>query len=442
MFDKKLFPRGALYILEVLQNSKHRAYFVGGCVRDLLLKKQPAEWDITTDATPIVVQKSFEKVIPTGIGFGTVTVVLDDGSYEVTTFRSEEIYSDARHPDEVKFTKSLEEDLSRRDFTVNAMAYDPFSKEFVDKFGGQKDLKNKVIRTVGNPEERFNEDGLRPMRACRFAAKLDFKIEEKTLEAIGKTLERAKMVAPERVHDELVKMLSSEKPSVGIEYMRRSGLLRLYIPELEACFGVEQPREFHKYDVYWHSLYTCDSLPKEKYALRLAGLFHDIAKPPCKVEMTFYNHDSKGVEMAEISLRRLRFSNDDIDYISNLIKNHMFNYTSEWSDSAVRRFMRRVGVDHIEDLFFLRVADIKAMEKELVQENLPELKKRIAKVIEEDNALDVSGLKINGDDVMKVLGVSPGKRVGEVLNFLLEKVLDDPALNERETLLRMVESAK
>lgn len=442
MFDKKLLPKGALYVLEVLQNAGHKAYLVGGCVRDLLLKKQPAEWDITTDAAPVVVQKLFEKVVPTGIDFGTVTVVLDDASYEVTTFRSDESYSDGRHPDKVKFTRSLEEDLSRRDFTINAMAYDPFSKEFVDKFGGQKDLKSKLIRTVGEPVERFNEDGLRPMRACRFAAKLGFKIEEKTLEAIGKTIEKAKMVAPERVHDELVKMLAADKPSIGIEYMRKSGLLKLYMPELEACYGVEQPREFHKYDVYWHSLYSCDALPKDNCALRLAGLLHDIAKPPCKVDMTFYDHDSKGLEMAEVILRRLRFSNDDISYIGNLIKNHMFNYTSQWSDSAVRRFMRRVGVDHLEDLFLLRIGDMKAMEKEIVQGNLPELKVRIKKVIEEENALDVSALKVNGEDVMKVLNIGPSKKVGEVLSLLLEKVLDDPSLNNREALLRMIESAK
>ncbi len=448
MFNRKLFPKGALYIVEVLKNSGHKAYLVGGCIRDLILGREPTEWDLTTDATPHVIQRLFQKVIPTGIDFGTVTIVQDDGSYEVTTFRSDERYSDGRHPEKVTFTKSLDEDLSRRDFTVNAMAYDPFSKEFVDKFEGRKDLKKKLIRTVGNPVERFNEDGLRPIRACRFAAKLGFEIDKETLEAISKAIDRVNMIAPERIHDELVKMLGAEKPSIGFEYMRKSGLLKIIMPELETCFGVDQPKPFHKYDVYWHSLYTCDALPREKYTLKLAGLLHDIAKPGCKQEITsknkmvFYDHDTEGVNIAKEILERLRFSNSDIDYIKNLIKNHMFNYSCEWSDSAVRRFMIRVGVKNLEDLFALRIADVKAMEREIDEEYLSELKKRIARVIEEDNALHVRNLKVSGEDVMEVLNIRPGPRVGEVLTFLLERVLDDPGLNNRDTLLRMIESYK
>lgn len=440
MLDKNAFPAGAIHIIEVIQKSGHKAYFVGGCVRDLLLGKKPDEFDITTDATPEAVQKLFPKVVPTGIEFGTVTVVLTDGTYEVTTFRSDESYSDSRHPDKVKFTKSLEDDLSRRDFTINAMAYDPFSKTLVDKFGGQADLKKKIIRTVGDPMDRFNEDGLRPMRACRFAAKLGFEIEKDTLQATGKTLDKAKKVATERIHDEFVKMLSAQKPSIGIEYMRESGLLNLVMPELEVCYGVEQPRQFHKWDVYWHSLYTCDALPADNYALRLAGLLHDIAKPSCKVDMTFYNHDVKGLETAENILKRLKFSNADVAYVGNLIKNHMYNYTSEWSDPAVRRFMKRVGVDFLEDLFKLREADICAMEKETINTHLSYLKKRIAKVLKEENALHIRDLKVNGEDVMKILNVGQGPKVGEVLGALLEKVLDDPVQNDRENLIRMIES--
>jgi tRNA nucleotidyltransferase (CCA-adding enzyme) len=449
MFDKRSFPKGAVFVIEVLQNSGHKAYFVGGCVRDLMLKKKPLEWDITTDAAPIATQKLFKKVVPTGIEFGTVTVVHDDGSYEVTAFRADEKYSDGRHPDKVTFTKSLEDDLSRRDFTVNAMAYDPFSKEFVDRFDGKGDIKRKLIKAVGDPEDRFNEDGLRPVRACRFAAKLDFKIEGKTLDAIGRTLNKVKMVAPERIHDELVKMLDADKPSIGIEYMRGSGLLKAIMPELDACFGVDQPKPFHKYDVYRHSLYTCDALSNGSYQLRLAGLLHDIAKPQCKElrpgtksGMTFYAHDEHGVKKAREIMTRMRFSNADIDYVENLIKNHMFNYTSDWSDSAVRRFMIRVGVGNLEDLFALRVADLKAMDREIIQNNLPELKKRIARVIEEDNALNVKSLKIDGEDVMKALNIGPGPKVGEVLNELLERVLEDPTLNERDELLDMIRKRK
>jgi len=448
MYNKKSFPKGALYVIEVIRNSGHKAYFVGGCVRDLMLGKSPHEFDVTTDATPHVIKRLFDKVVPTGEEFGTMTVVLADGSYEVTTFRSDESYSDARHPDRVTFTKSIGDDLSRRDFTVNAMAYDPFSEEFIDKHGGRADLKKKIIRTVGDPLERFGEDGLRPVRACRFAAKLDFKIENKTLEAIRKTLDVVRKVSPERIHDEMVKMLSAEKPSIGIEYMRISGLLKLIIPELDECFGVTQPKPFHKHDVYWHSLYTCDALAGRSYQLRLAGLLHDIAKPECKVErptekgMTFYNHDSRGVEIARDVMTRLKFSNADIDSVTNLIRNHMFNYQSEWSDSAVRRFMIRVGVDNLDGLFELRVADLKAMEREVTQENLEELKGRISRVIDEDNALNVKSLKVDGSDVMDILKISPGPQVGQVLNWLLDQVIEDPRLNERHRLINLIKSYK
>ena len=297
-----------------------------------------------------------------------------------------------------------------------------------------------MIRTVGNPVERFSEDGLRPFRACRFAAKLNFEIEKETFNAISKTLEIASKVAPERIHDELMKILEAAKPSIGIELMRKSGLLKIAIPELEEGYGIEQPSAFHKYDVYWHSLYSADAAPKEKPLLRLAALLHDIAKPACKVAFTFYNHDAVGMEMAEKILKRLRFSNDDIEKVKVLVKTHMFDYTSEWSDAAVRRFMRRVGLENLDDLFELRKADILAMEREFEPGDIEELKARIKKVLEEEEALTVEDLEVNGHDVMEALDLPPGPKVGEILNFLLEKVLDDPKLNTREQLLRMVKS--
>ncbi len=438
MFDLELFPKGLLIILETLKKNNFKAYVVGGSIRDLLLKLPVLDWDITTEATPEQVAKLFKKVVPTGIAFGTVTVIFDDGEYEVTTFRSEEKYSDGRRPDKVSFTKNLDEDLSRRDFTINALAYDPLTKELVDRYNGQKDLKDKLIRAVGDPVARFREDGLRPFRACRFAAKLGFDIEEKTLEAISKSLDIASKVAPERVHDEIMKILETEKPSSGFELMRRSGLLKLVIPELENCFGVEQPRPYHKYDVYWHSLYSADAAVKDKPIVRLAVLLHDIAKPACKVDMTFYNHDVAGIEMAEKIMKRLRFSNADIEKVKILIKNHMFNYTPEWSDAGVRRFMRRVGLENLEDLFELRRADLAGMEREFAAGDMEGLKARIKKVIEEQAALKVEDLKVNGHDVMKILNLPPGPKVGEILNHLLEKVLDDPKLNEKEILLKMI----
>jgi poly(A) polymerase/tRNA nucleotidyltransferase (CCA-adding enzyme) len=437
--DKKI-PGGALKILSTLKGKGYQAYLVGGCIRDLLLEIPVAEWDAATSARPDEVAGLFPKVIPTGIEYGTVTILLSDGQYEVTTFRSDERYIDGRHPANVTFTDDIHKDLSRRDFTMNALAYDPESKELIDDWGGQKDLKNKLIRAIGNPMERFSEDGLRTVRACRFAAKLEFEIEKETLAAVPKTLKITKKVAPERIHDELVKMLAADKPSIGFELMRKSGLLKLIMPELEDCYGVEQPRKFHKYDVYWHSLYSCDAADPSNLILRLAALLHDISKPACKEGFHFYNHDQEGAGVAEGILRRLRFSNDDIAKVSNLIKNHMFNYESSWSDAAVRRFMRRVGVENLFDLFALRVADTQAMEREIDDIYLKELKSRIQKVIEEEQALHIKDLKVDGKDVMKILKIKPGPKVGEVLNALLEKVLDDPKLNQRETLLKLIKA--
>lgn len=438
MLDEKNIKKGALNVVKTLQGKGFKAYLVGGCVRDLMLGTVPEEWDITTDAQPQEVTKLFKKVIPTGIEFGTVMVILEDGNYEVTTFRSDERYVDGRHPSKVIFTKDLKKDLSRRDFTVNAMAYDPFTKELVDEYNGRKDVKKKVIKAVGDPVERFSEDGLRPVRACRFAARLEFEIEKKTFEAISKTLEVVKKVAPERIHDELVKMLKAKKPSVGFELMRQAGLLKLFMPELEMAYGIEQPKAFHKYDVYWHSLYSCDEADPSNLIVRLAALLHDISKPECKEGHHFYGHDQTGAKVAEKILKRLRFSNDDIKKVKNLIKNHMFNYESSWTDSAVRRFMRRVGVLNLEDLFALRLADTRAMEREINDAYLKEIRNRIQKVIEEEQALHIKDLRVDGKDVMQVLKIKPGPQVGKVLDQLLEKVLDDPALNEREKLLEMI----
>lgn len=429
----------ALNIIKTLQNKGFPAYLVGGSVRDNLLDLPVEEWDITTAATPQEVSRLFTKIVPTGIEYGTVTILLDGEAYEVTTFRADEKYIDGRHPSNVVFTEDIHLDLSRRDFTINALAYDPLNDQLIDDFNGQQDLKAKLIRAVGNPLERLSEDGLRSIRACRFAAKLNFVIEPATLAAVSQTLAVTKTVAPERVRDELVKMLASAQPSIGLDLMRQTGLLQLIIPELVACIDVKQPAEFHKYDVYWHNLYACDAADKAKRIVRLAALFHDISKPACQVDMTFYNHDQVGANVAEQILKRLRFGNQEIAQVSNLVRQHMFHYTSDWTDSAVRRFIKRIGgVANVADLFALRLADTKAMEREIESDYLKELRKRIDKIIDEENALDVKDLKINGTDVMEQLQIPPGKKVGAVLNALLEKVLDQPELNDRETLLKLI----
>jgi tRNA nucleotidyltransferase (CCA-adding enzyme) len=432
---------GAAEIIKGLKASGFAAYLVGGCVRDSLLGLAPSEWDITTSARPDEVMKLFPKTIPTGLDYGTVTVLLADGQYEVTTFRSDENYADGRHPLNVRFTGDIHKDLSRRDFTINALAADPDTGLLIDDFGGQLDLKNKIIRSVGDPVARFLEDGLRPVRACRFAAKLEFTIEEHTFAAIAETLPIVRKVALERIHDELVKMLGAARPSLGFELMRQSGLLQLILPELAACYGVSQPPAFHKYDVYWHSLYACDAAPVGDTILRLAVLLHDIAKPACKAGETFYNHDLAGAAMVENILKRLKFSSNDIARIANLVANHMFDYTDKWSDAAVRRFLRRIGgVANVAGLFAVRRADVAAMIKVNDGEYLQELQNRIDKIVAAENALNVNDLKVDGHDVMQSLSILPGPRVGQILNDLLEKVLDDPALNDRDTLLRLIKA--
>ncbi len=435
-------PKGVLNIIDVLRKNGFAAYVVGGSIRDILLGMPVYDWDITTDASPQQVTSLFEKVVPTGIKYGTVTVLLKDGDFEVTTFRCDEKYTDGRHPDKISFTKDIKEDLSRRDFTVNAIAYDPIEDELIDPFEGRSDLEKKMIRAVGEPLERFKEDGLRALRACRFAAKLGFSIEDATLRAISKTLRIFKKVAAERVRDEIMKMMSSERPSLGFEYMRKAGLLKAILPELEKCVGVEQPKAFHVHDVYYHSIYACDAAPKELPLVRLAALLHDISKPACKKGDTFYDHDNAGAVTARKIMKRLKFSNDDTKEVVNLIKNHMFNYTQEWSDSAVRRFIKRVGPDNLEDLFILRISDMKAMERQIDPGYLKGLKSRVKKVLDEENALNVSDLKVNGKDVMKTLKIKESPKVGKVLNSLLEKVLDDPVLNKRESLLKIIRQYK
>ena len=432
-------PAGAIDIIKTLKNKGFQAWLVGGCIRDLLLKRPVEEWDITTSAKPMEVSQLFRKVIPTGIAFGTVLVILPDGEYEVTTFRSDARYEDGRHPTQVVFTGDLHQDLSRRDFTINALAFDPETSQLIDDFNGQDDLKKKIIRTVGNPLDRFSEDGLRSVRACRFAAVLEFEIDKATFAAIPQTLATTKKVALERIHDELVKILSASKPSLGLDLMRQSGILNLFLPELVACLQVEQPPQFHKYDVYWHSLYASDAAPRENLIVRLAALLHDIGKPACKVDNTFYNHERVSAELAEKIMERLRFSSDEVKKVGNLIKNHMFEYSSDWSDAAVRRYLRRIGgTQNVNDLFTLRRSDTEAMVKFDQGDYLLELQKRIDKIIAEENALDVTDLKVNGEDVMRVLNIAPGPIVGRVLSFLLEKVLDDPKLNERDILLALI----
>lgn len=431
-----------LTIVNQFKQKGHECYLVGGSVRDLLLGHPVYDYDFATDAHPEVVMRMFRRVIPTGIKHGTVSVIMgDDSTYEITTYRSDGTYIDGRRPEEVHFSKSLEEDVMRRDFTINGLAYDVLSGEVIDYVEGLDDLKRKVIRTIGNPIDRFSEDGLRTYRACRFASKLGFDIDPDTFEAISSTLDVARKISVERIRDEFAKVLETEKPSVGLELLRRCGLMKLFLPELDECFGMDQNR-FHVYDIYHHSLYSCDAAPVDRPQIRLAALLHDIGKAPARREgadgdYTFYNHEVIGAKITRRVMKRLRFSNEDVDHVNNLVINHMFHYTDDWTDGAVRRFMRKVGVENLEDLFLLRVADRKGNgSREGIPAPLIKLKERIDRIIEEENAITVRDLDINGHVLMEEFSLTPGPVIGRILNELLEMVLDDPDMNQRLILIQ------
>lgn len=437
------------------------AYLVGGAVRDIFLGKEASDWDIATNATPEQVSQLYKKVIPTGISHGTVTVLYKNEKIEVTTFRTEADYSDGRHPDKIEYAATIEEDLSRRDFTMNAIALSLADGKIVDPFEGQIDIKNKIIRTCGNPDERFNEDGLRPIRAIRFASQLNFDIEEKTLEAIPKAINRTAQISIERFHDEFIKLLKSEKPSVGLKLLENTGLLKLFIPELAQCRGITQAddRGYHQFDILDHLFYACDGAPKDNLIVRLAALFHDIGKVDArqvKIEkdsqgnkyqiINFFNHENYSYKKTEIILKRLKFSNEIIKNTLHLILNHMFHYEPNWSNAAIRRLIMRVGIENFDNLFDLRIADAYGKNNCPPQlsgtpwsDNLIELKNRIHEEITKNNALSLKDLKINGQDLIG-LGIPKGKIIGVILNELFETVTDDPLMNDKEKLLNIVKN--
>ncbi|HEX7879615.1 MAG TPA: HD domain-containing protein, partial [Candidatus Eisenbacteria bacterium] len=351
-------------------------------------------------------------------------------------------YSDARHPDTVAFVRSIEEDLARRDFTVNAMAFSPAAGRFLDPFGGLDDLGRGMIRAVGDPSIRFREDGLRAFRAVRLAVQLGFEIEERTLAAIPGALGSARQVAAERMRDEFSKMLVSGAPAMAVELMRRTGLLALVVPELLEGVNCRQNR-WHAYDVYAHSLHVLENAVPDKLEVRLAALLHDIAKPRTKVvvdgEGTFYNHQHLGARMAIDILDRLRYPGDVVARVANLVDNHMFHYDGHWTDAAVRRFIRRVGPEQIADLFDLRLADSLGKGPDgFFPKEIDELRGRVEAEIARAAVLTVGQLAVTGRDVMAALGVAGGPAVGEALRWLLERVIEDPALNDRDRLLKIL----
>jgi poly(A) polymerase/tRNA nucleotidyltransferase (CCA-adding enzyme) len=440
-------------VAATLALAEFEAYLVGGCVRDMFLDREPKDWDIATSALPEEVVAIFPDSVYEN-DFGTVLVKtktkeertppnlpLERGginTVEVTTYRIEGKYTDKRHPDEVKFAKTIEEDLSRRDFTINAMAMD-VKGNLVDPFGGQKDLKDKIVRTVGKPEERFNEDALRLMRAVRFAVELDFAIEKGTREAILKLSGELEFIAKERVRDELVKILETPNAARGILLLEELGLLKHILPELREGIGMAQNMH-HIYTVFEHSIRALDYTAKQNYPfeVRLAALLHDVGKPRAKQgegeHATFYQHEYIGAKMTLGALDRLRFSRDLTERVTHLVRTHMFYYDmGVVTDAGVRRLVKRMGPDNIDDVLRVREADrIGSGVAKAVPYRLRHLLFMMEKV--KRDPLSPKMLAVNGDGLIVLLQLPESPRIGWILAALLEEVLDDPARNTKEYL--------
>lgn len=442
MKSMEKLPNEVKNTLGTLQGKGFQAFVVGGCVRDILIKRTPEDWDIATNATPEEIQKLFPQNFYEN-KFFTVTIQTESSDptlqdIEITTFRSDAKYGDRRHPEKVEYAKTIEEDLSRRDFTMNAIAL-TLKGDLIDPFEGQKDLKKKIIRAVGIPEERFQEDALRMMRAVRFSATLGFGLEKDTLKAIQENAALLKEISQERIRDELVKILMAPRAVEGLETLRETGLLQYILPELLEGYGVTQNKH-HIYTVWEHNLYSLQYAVKMNWPLdvRLASFLHDIAKPRVKqgegADSTFYGHEVVGTKVTSQILSRLKFSNKDIEKVATLVRYHMFYYNvDEVSDASVRRLVRNVGVEYVEDLLKLRMAD-------RIGSGVPKAepyKLRHFRYLLEKVALDPLSpkmLQINGNDLMKLGDIPAGPAIGQVLDVLLSEILEDPAKNTKKYL--------
>jgi putative nucleotidyltransferase with HDIG domain len=423
-------------VLDRLWAAGHAAYVVGGGVRDSLLGRETADWDVATDARP----ERLLELFPGGRyenRFGTVLV----GPIEVTTFRRDHRYADHRRPDSVTFTESLEEDLARRDFTVNAVAWGRQSSEpaaaIVDPTGGQADLDARILRAVGDPERRFEEDALRLLRAARLAAQLGLTIEPATLDAMGTHAADAAWVSTERIGEELRRMVAGPRPGVAIRTLAGTRILDVVLPELAAERGVPQAK-IPGHDLLAHSLATLDAaveLPGSDVMLRFAALLHDIGKPSTAADGHFIGHAEVGGRIAREVLARLHHPGRDTERIARLIEEHQFQYRPDWSDAAVRRFVRRVGPDLVDELLRLRQADMVGSGAGPDDDHLPELRERVQRVAQEGQPIALADLAIDGNDLLAEVGGQAGPWVGQLLDRLLESVISDPSRNTRERLL-------
>ncbi|MCK6589145.1 MAG: HD domain-containing protein [Polyangiaceae bacterium] len=442
-------PENVLGICKRLREKGKRGWIVGGCVRDLLRGKEAKDWDVATDARPEDVVRMFRKVIPTGIQHGTVTVLKGGVHYEVTTLRGEGAYSDGRRPDSVEFVDDITADLARRDFTFNAIAIDPVDGHLIDPFGGAADLDARIVRAVGDPLERFSEDGLRVLRAARFAATLECSIDPATERAMGheRALATFRRVSAERVRDEWLKSMAATRPSVAFEIMRRTSILGITCPELVESVGCEQ-NKWHVYDVWGHAMACLDACAPSPI-LRVAALLHDVGKPRTRAfsdktgDYTFYDHERIGAEMAEPLLSRLRFSNEERAKITALIRHHLICYSDDWTDAAVRRWLRRVTPELAPDLYLIGIADALGKGRDASEDiaSLGKLKERFEAMLAAGAALSARDLAINGSDLMNELDLKPGRVIGQILERLVELVTDDPSINERARLLDAAKSA-
>ena len=440
MTDVKIkMPGKVNKIIGVLQEAGFEAYAVGGCIRDSLLGRTPNDWDITTSAKPMEVKALFSHTIDTGIQHGTVTILLDREGFEVTTYRIDGEYEDGRHPKEVSFTGSLEEDLKRRDFTINALAYNE-TAGLIDIFEGQKDLKDGIIRCVGNAEERFTEDALRMLRAIRFSAQLGYRIEENTLAAIHKLAGNLEKISAERIQTELLKLMVSPHP----DYLRTAyecGVTKVFFPEFDLAMETPQNHPHHCYNVGEHILHSLIEVPADK-VLRLTMLLHDIAKPQCltvdeKGITHFHGHEEMGAEMSRVILRRLRMDNDTTDKVCRLVRFHDYGNGVAPDRRIVRRAVNKIGEDLFDDFILVKKADLLAQSMYLREEKLSNLAAWDAcyrEIREAEECVSLRTLAVNGKDLIAA-GLQPGRELGDILKQLLDEVLETPEKNEKDYLI-------
>lgn len=457
---EKVAPHEVLEIYKQLKKAGFQAFFVGGCVRDFLTGRNILDWDLTSDATPEQIQEVFPHSFYDN-SFGTVGVLLDKNTepnaveknyVEITTFRTEAGFLNARHPEQVSWGKSIEEDLSRRDFTMNAialrLAQGKQREEFIDPYSGFSDIKKKIIRTVGEPDQRFSEDALRLLRAIRFATQLEFEIERQTRKSILKNANLITKISGERIRDELLKILVTHNAYDGIVLLDRSGILDLIFPELAKGKGVSQarPGRHHTSDVFTHNIESLKHTPSKDPVVRLATLLHDVGKPYVRGEdeeghVIFYNHEVKGAMMAAEICERLRFAKKQKEKVVILIRWHMFTVDENITDSAVRRFIRRVGVENVADMMDLRIGDrLGGGTQTAVSWRLKKFKERVTSEL--NPPFSINDLAIDGNDIMRKLNIKPGPKIGQILKQLFEEVDENLDLNTRDYLLGRVKELK